>query len=66
MKPPPLVHLPTLVQMLVPIITVAVTRAVHGEPPLRKARLSRAMIHAQRLVSELQSAMLELEREDAS
>lgn len=62
MKPLPLVHLPTKVMTIVPIIKGSVIRAAHGEPPLRMQRLDRAIVHAQLLLDELKSAKLVLER----
>jgi hypothetical protein len=58
----PLVHLPIKVTSTVPLITNAVVKAAHGEPPLRKVRLARAIVHAQPLLDELKSASLELDK----
>lgn len=60
MKALPLVHLPTRTAVIVPVITNSVIKAVHGEPPLRAARLDRAIVHAKLLLDELQSAKLVL------
>ena len=64
LRPPPLVHLPTRVTPIMPIITNAVVKAAHGPPPLRKVRLNRAIVHAQLLLDELKSAKLELEKSE--
>lgn len=64
MRPLPLVHLPPRVTALVPIITNSVIKAVHGKPPLRKNCLDRAIVHTQRLLDELKSARLVLDRPD--
>jgi hypothetical protein len=47
--------------LITPMITSAVVRAVHGAPDLRRARLSRAIVHARLLLDELNSAKLEIE-----
>lgn len=64
MKPPVLVHLPIKVTAIVPLITNSVIKAAHGEPPLRKVRLARAITHAQLLLDELKSAQLVLDRSE--
>lgn len=62
MKPLPLVHLPGKVTAIVPLITNAVVKAAHGEPPQRMQRLDRAIVHAQLLLDELKSAKLVCEK----
>lgn len=62
MRPVPLVHLPSRLMAVIPLITNSVIRAAHGEPPLRLRRLDRAIVHAERLLDELRLARLALEK----
>ena len=64
MKSLPLVHLPSKIAAIVPMITISVARAAHGQPPLRTARLDRAITHAQLLLDELKSAKLVLQKQE--